>query len=419
MAIELASLPSDFAARVDRVVATARRGALTVDQDRIFPESAFATLRSEGMMGFLVPSEFGGWGGTVSEMVRVVAKIGEACTTTAFLWAMHCQQVDSIVRFGGSALRRRVLPDIAKGRVYVASVTTEAATGSDLLRSMSSVTANPTGLTMDRQAPVVSGGSFAEAFLVTLRADESAAPNQISLYYVERGSLEIQTGRTWNTMGLRGTASDALRLIGPVLEESLVGPRGDYRTVAMESHIPIGHLGWAACWLGAARGALEGTVKLIRSGAIPANRSSGEVFRDRLGRCRLLFEMNWSYLMSVANQVDVERGTGGSLASRVHQSQFNVLKVSSSEAALSIVDQLMSAVGLDLGYRVDVEVPLERIYRDLRSAPLNFSNDKLLQFLAADTIRTRSLPEQCINRVDVSRSIVHIELGGDAISEEV
>src|SRR5437868_6506590 len=72
-------------------------------------------------------------------------------------------------------------------------------------------------------------------------------------------------GGARNPLGMRGTRSIGLHLAGEVPAHQVVGERGRYRTVAVESMIPAAHLAWTACWLGAARAALADVVALLRS----------------------------------------------------------------------------------------------------------------------------------------------------------
>ena len=63
-------------------------------------------------------------------------------------------------------------------------------------------------LFVDRDAPVVTGGAYADGFLITMRAAVEAAPNQVSLVYADRDQLEIQTRGTWDPLGMRATTYD-------------------------------------------------------------------------------------------------------------------------------------------------------------------------------------------------------------------
>ncbi|HEY3607471.1 MAG TPA: acyl-CoA dehydrogenase family protein, partial [Pseudonocardiaceae bacterium] len=179
--------------------------AADVDQESRFPVEAMAALRASGLMGLLVPKEYGGLGGELRDLADVAGRLAGACLSTAMVWAMHCQQVDTIVRFGRPALTERLLPRIADGSIYVASVTSERGKGGHLLTATAPLAIDGDRLRIDRDAPVVTGGLRADAYLITMREHADAAPGQVSLVYAERDQLAITAGGGWHALGMRGT----------------------------------------------------------------------------------------------------------------------------------------------------------------------------------------------------------------------
>src|SRR5438034_1091026 len=128
--------------------------------------------------------------------------------------------------------------------------------GAHLLTADAALQPAAGGLWLDRDGPVVTGGMYADAFLVTMRASADAAQNRTTLVYADRAQLDVVPRGDWDTLGMRATDSRALKLSGRIPEDQVVGEPGVFRRVALESMIPVGHLAWAACWLGTARGAL-------------------------------------------------------------------------------------------------------------------------------------------------------------------
>jgi acyl-CoA dehydrogenase len=254
------------AERLEAVLPVLRADAADVDDRAAFPERGLRALRDSGLLGLLVPAAYGGLGGDLPDLAEVAGELAGACLSTAMIWAMHCQQVATVVAGASPALRDRLLPDIAAGRVYLASVTSEAGKGGHLLSAQAPVAVQPDGrLRLDRDAPIVTGGRYADGFLITMRADADAPPNAVSMIYADRAELEMTTRGRWDPMGMRATHSVGLHLDGLVGPEAVLGEPGGFRALAVRVFIPAGHIGWAACWLGAARGALRAVVELLRS----------------------------------------------------------------------------------------------------------------------------------------------------------
>jgi diaminopimelate decarboxylase/alkylation response protein AidB-like acyl-CoA dehydrogenase len=354
--------------------------AARVDADAVFPIESLALLRESGLMGLVVPRENGGLGGGLRELVEVTSALAGACASTAMIFAMHCQQADALVRFASPSLRMALLPRIASGEVYLASVTSERDTGGELLTSAEALTQPGELLVIDRDAPVVTGGGYADGFLVTMRAAPDAPPNQISLVYADRSQLKIEVRGDWNPLGMRATESVGLHLCGSVPSEQLVGAAGRFREVAVDSFIPVGHIGWSAAWLGAARHALARLVGDLRSGRGSSSMdTSSDLFAERLARARADLEAVSAYLSQVTEEVEGLRHRNESPDSPPVQIHLNTLKILASELSFAAVDRMVRIAGLKLGYQRNSPLALERAFRDLRSAALNYSNDRLLR----------------------------------------
>jgi acyl-CoA dehydrogenase len=329
-------------------------------------------MRDTGLLGCLIPPDYGGLGGSVREMSDVAYRLARNCTSVGMIFAMHCQQSAAIVDHASTTLRQELLPRIAAGELYLASVTTEHKTGGHLLTSSASSTVTSGQLKIDRFAPVCTGGAVADGFLISLLSPHATQETDTSLVYADRVQLDVQPKGSWNPLGMRATASGPLHLTGSVPLGQLVGADGRFRQIAVNTFAPLGHIGWAACWLGCADGALTRVVRHLR------RRGSGlsDVDRQRLSRIRLRSDATHSML---SQAVDRYRSCPESLTAIPGQLLVNGLKIFASEQTRRMVDDLIELVGLRLGYMTDSPLALERAWRDLRSAPLNYSNDRLDQ----------------------------------------
>jgi acyl-CoA dehydrogenase len=294
------------------------------------------------------------------------------------IWTMHCQQVDAVVRMGGRSLREDLLPRVAAGKAYLASITSERVKGGHLLSAHAPIRHEGDELYLERDAPVVTGGADADGFLMTMRAAEDALPHQVSLVYAAREQVDVTYTGDWDPLGMRGTHSVALRLTGRVPPSQVIGEPAGFSTVAVESMIPLAHIGWSACWLGGARGALRDVVSEIRRPGGWAVDLDSELVRERLARVRVDLELVSGYLHQVCAEVMAARAAGRSLGDTATQIHLNVLKVAAAENTFRAVDRLVQFAGLSRGYARNSSMPLERTFRDLRSASLNYSNDRLL-----------------------------------------
>jgi acyl-CoA dehydrogenase len=363
--------------RCAEVCAVAREEAPLADESAEFPVRTLAAMRGSGLLGLMVPAEWGGGGGTLDDLVEATMELGRVDASVAMIFTMHCQQVVTLVRYGSDRLCAAVLPALARGEIYLGSVTTDPGTGGHLLSSESALRTAGTSLHLDRNAPVVTGGPYADAFLVTMLAPDATSPNQVNLVYAERGQLELEVLGGWQPLGMRATHSVPMRLVGDVPDWQLLGRHTDFRTIAATVFAPLAHIGWAAAWLGTAAGAYSRVLRHIRSAAGRKQFDpSSELLLTRLSAARARLDVVHALLR---HTVSVVEGCDDVSAAPV-QLLVNTLKTQAAEQCFAMVHELIETTGLRHGYLTGSPLALERAFRDLRSASLNYANDRL--FLA-------------------------------------
>ncbi|MFF0630223.1 acyl-CoA dehydrogenase family protein [Streptomyces sp. NPDC004296] len=363
----------DPAALAD-VLAAARENAPSADVEAAFPTAVMDRLRTTRLLGLVVPTRYGGPGGTVDDVLAVSHALSRECTSSGMIFAMHSQQVEAVVRYGPPRLAERLLPRIARGEVYLASVTTEVGNGGYLLSAGEAVENLGDTLRVQRMAPVVTGGEYADGYLISMRADTEAAQNQVSLVYADAQDLTAEPLGGWNPLGMRATRSVPMRFDGAVPHGNVIGGSGRFREIVTETFGPLAHLGWSACWLGTAAGALARTVAWLRSPAERKRRDmTSDLLRSRLSHIRQRLDLVHAL---IAHGADVYK-TSQSPQAAPYQLLMNAVKLTASQECLAAVNDLIELAGMRHGYLKNSELGLERAVRDLRSAALNYSNDRL------------------------------------------
>ncbi len=366
-----------------------RSHAAEVDENAAFPEKSIAALRQHRLMSLFIPREYGGGGGSLELCMAVAGELAAACLSTAQIWAMHIAHLDPLIRYGSEEFKKRVLTRAAAEEYYLASVTTEAGRRANLFVADAALQQDNDRYVFERTAPVVTGGAHAEGFVITLRASGESTRHQVTLVYADSDDVDFRATSAWNSMGMRGTESIGAVLTGSVPAGNVIGEPGGFGVVARESIIPICHLTWASCWLGAARGALAGFVGQV-AGTEQAEHLT-DLFYDRLSRIRLDLELVSGYLTRVREEVDGCRERGGSLSQPALQLHINGLKICASELCFRAVDNLVQLAGLRHGYLKNGSLALERTFRDLRAASLMNSNNEMRVGLGAMAFLDRKI----------------------------
>src|SRR6201999_1003136 len=99
-AVPASATAEPIAARAARAAAVAAQFAAEVDRDSRFPQEAMDALKAERLLGILVPTELGGEGASVADVVDVCYALGRACSSTGMIYAMHQVKAACVVNHG-------------------------------------------------------------------------------------------------------------------------------------------------------------------------------------------------------------------------------------------------------------------------------------------------------------------------------
>ena len=355
----------------------ARRFASAVDRENRFPSEAVEALRDAGLLGLLVPKDAHGMGGSFADACQVAIVLGNECLSTALIWAMHSQQV-AIIADHAAAQWRDVLTDVGVRGALVASATSEPEKGGNLLLARAALQDRGDRIYVERPSPVVSYGNEADYVLATMRRGPAQPETDVCFVLLGRGDGRVTGG--WDAMGVRGTRSVAMHFEADVPLDRVL--RADFRHVVVSTAIPAAHLAWTSAWYGAARGALDRFVALLRNDAHARRRFASDLFCTRLAETRLSLDLLESMLRRLIDLYEAMRAqpaAADAYADATWTIALNGLKVAGSRISYTAVDALIEIAGLVRGYLRDESLGLERVFRDLRSATLMISNDHLLQ----------------------------------------
>lgn len=376
---EPASNSADLDSRAAAVAAIAAAHAAGADREARFPEEAIAAAQAHRLLGIMAPCELGGEGASLGQVADICYRLGQACSSTAMIYAMHQMSVASIVRHRkSSAWHDDLLRRLCARQLLLASSTTEGQSGGNVRSSEAAIEYRGAQIALERRATVISYGANADAIVTTARrsADAVASDQVLAVFLREDYSLEPLL--EWDTLGMRGTCSCGftLRAVG-VPEQLLPDPYEKIHTLTV---VPVAHLTWASVWAGIAAGAVARAQSSIRHAARKAGGqppSGAAHFTRTAAQLATLRGMLAAALRRYEQAACDERV----LASLEFQAMINLVKVEASELAVTIVLGALRACGLS-GYRNDSEFSVGRSLRDILSAPLMISNDRILANVA-------------------------------------
>lgn len=374
---------SSFLPRTAAVAAVAAAEAVDVDRAARFPQAAIDAARQQKLLGAQIPTAFGGYGASVFDITDMCYTLGRACSSTAMIFAMHQTKVACLVRHGtGSAWHEALMRRVASEQMLLASSTTEGQNGGNIRSSSAAIEGGETGISLERNATVISYGAQADGIVtIARRANDAAASDQVLVAFT-KDDYTLERSLEWETLGMRGTCSAGFELKATGSSEQIFPE--SYDKIHAQTMTPIAHLCWSSVWAGIAAAAVERAQMFIRKaargsgGQMPPAAAHFTVAKMNLTKLRAIVT---SALDSYAVHEHDERG----LSSLDFQSQVNLLKVEASELAVTTVMSAMRACGLS-GYRNDGDFTVGRQLRDVLSAPVMINNDRILSNIATASL---------------------------------
>ncbi len=369
--------------RAAAVAAVAARHAGEVDSTPRFPAESFAAAKAQRLLGILVPTQLGGEGASIREVADVCYRLGQACSATAMIYAMHQVKVACLVRHGrGSEAIEGLLRRLCAEQLLLASSTTEGQGGGNVRSSEAAIEHREGRVHLERKASVISYGAQADGIVTTARRAADAESSDQVLVALLKEDYTLTRLQGWNTLGMRGTCSDGYTLkaaaaAGQVLPEP-------YETIHARTMVPCAHLFWGSVWAGIAAGAAARAQGFVRHAARHAGGQAppgAPQLSRALSTLRTLRGVLANSLRAYESKMDDPKA----LAALDFQSQITLTKVEVSELAVATVLTALRVCGLS-GYRCDSEFSVERQLRDVLSSPLMINNDRILASLASTSL---------------------------------
>jgi acyl-CoA dehydrogenase len=374
---------SSLLQRTASVASVAATEAEDVDRAARFPKAAIDAARQQMLLGVQIPREFGGYGASIFDITDMCYTLGRACASTAMIFAMHQTKVACLVRHGtGSGWHETLMRRVAAEQLLLASSTTEGQNGGNVRSSAAAVEQTASGISLTRNATVISYGAEADGVVtIARRASDAAASDQVLVAFT-KDNYTLERSLEWETLGMRGTCSAGFELKATGSAEQIF-PEA-YDKIHAQTMTPVAHLCWSSAWAGIAAAAVDRAQLFIRKaargsgGQMPPGAAHFTAAKMSLTKLRAMIT---STMDTYAAHEHDERA----LSSLEFQSSINLLKVEASELAVACVMSAMRACGLS-GYRNDGDFSVGRHLRDVLSAPLMINNDRILTNIATASL---------------------------------
>ena len=330
------------------------------EKDGWIADAAVSKMGELGLLGMMVPEE---WGGSYSDYVAyslAVEEIAAGCASTAAMMSVHSSVAcGPILAFGHSAQKRAYLPDMAGGSRIGCFCLTESQAGSDAGSLRTRAVLENGRWVLNGSKQFVTNGKRAKVAIVFAVTDAQLGKKGISAFVVPTDSPGFIVNRPEHKLGIRASDTCAITLDDcSIAEDQLLGRRGNGLAIAL-SNLEGGRIGIAAQAVGIARAACEAALAYARERKqfgrpIVQHQSIGNMLADmhtRINAARML-----------THRAARLRTEGVPCLSEASQA-----KLYASELAEWVCSKAIQIHG---GYGYLEDYPVERHYRDARITQL-------------------------------------------------
>ena len=347
------------------------------EKDHWIADAAVAQMGELGLLGMVVPEEWGGSYTDYTAYALAVEEVAAGCAATAAMMSVHSSVgCGPILKFGTEAQKQAYLSDMAGGRKIGCFCLTEPQAGSEAnnLRTRA-VLANGVW-TLNGSKLFVTNGKRAKVAIVFAMTDPELGKKGLSAFIVPTDTQGFIVDRPEHKLGIRASDTCAVTFENcRVGEEQLLGERGKGLAIAL-SNLEGGRIGIAAQALGIARAAFEEALAYAKDRkqfnvAIVEHQSVGNMLADmatRINAARLL----------------IHHAARLRTAGKPCLSEASQAKLFASEVAEWVCSKAIQIHG---GYGYLEDYAVERHYRDARITQIYEGTSEVQRMVIARSLK--------------------------------
>ncbi len=343
------------------------------DESQHFPVEVFKKLGELGLMGVLVPTEYGGSGFGYMEYVTVISEIAKICGSIGLSTAAHNSLCTGhILQFGNEEQKKKYLPKLATAEWIGAWGLTETGTGSDAGGMNTVAKKDGDHYVINGSKNFITHAISGDVAVVIVRTGEKGDSHGMTTFVIEKGTPGFKPGKKENKLGMR--ASETAELIFTdcrVHKSQMLGKEGDGFIQAMKV-LDGGRISIAALSLGIAKGALEAAVKYSKE-------------RQQFGKPISHFQGIAFKIADMATEVEAAELLTFQAADMKNRGQ-KVTKESAfakyyaSEVSVRVSTEAVQIFG---GYGYTKDFPAEKYYRDSKLCTIGEGTSEIQKLVIA------------------------------------
>ena len=346
------------------------------DDNQTFPINVFKKLGELGLMGVLVPTEYGGSGFSYTEYVTAIEQLAILDPSIGLSMAAHNSLCTGhILQFGNEDQKKKWLPKLSSAEWIGAWGLTEHNTGSDAGGMATTAVKVGDEWVINGSKNFITHAISGDIAVVIARTGDKGDSHAMTTFVIEKGVSGFSSGKKEDKLGMR--ASETAELIFDncrVPNENILGNVGDGFIQAMKV-LDGGRISIAALSLGIAKGAYLAALQYSKE-------------RFQFGKPISHFQAIAFKLADMATEIEASELLIYNAVDKKNRGEKMTLegamsKYYSSEVAVKVATEAVQVLG---GYGYTKDFPVERFYRDAKLCTIGEGTSEIQKIVIAKQI---------------------------------
>lgn len=344
-----------------------------LDEKEEFARDVFTKMGELGLLGILIPTEYGGSGGDPISCALIIEEISTVCGATALSFLAHSVLcMNNLCLNANEEQRHKYLPDLCSGKKIGAWAITEPEAGSDALSLRTKAEKNNNDYIINGTKTFITNGTYADTIVIYAKTNPAAGNKGISSFIIEKEFEGYSSGHKMSKLGMRASPTSEIIFENcKVPEANLLGTEGG-GLIQMMKGLDTERATISAISIGLGRSALEFSINYAKE-------------RKQFGKPIGNFQMIQKMLADMSTDLEaaklmiydtlLEHQNGKKVTRKASQA-----KLFAGEAGTRICDKAIQILG---GYGYTKEFPVERYYRDAKLNEIGAGTSEIQRLIIA------------------------------------
>ena len=343
------------------------------DESQEFPVHVFKELGKLGMMGVLVPEEYGGAGLGYFEYSEIIQQVAKVCGSIGLSLAAHNSLCTGhILAFGNEAQKKKYLPKLSTAEYIGAWGLTEPNTGSDAGNMKCTAVKDGNDWIINGTKCWITHGNSSDVAVLICRTGEPRTKDNSTAFIIERNTKGFSAGKKENKLGMR--ASETTEMVFDncrIPDENRMGGIGEGFKQAMKV-LDGGRISIAALALGIAKGAYEASIQYSKE-----RHQFDQPISSFQGISFKLADMATEIM---AAELLIDKACDKKMRGENITKESAIAKYYASEVSVKVATDAVQIFG---GYGYTKDFPVEKFYRDSKLCTIGEGTSEIQKIIIA------------------------------------